>query len=70
VSETETYVAARIDRFPPFGVELVPTRERVPVFDERTGAHVGDEYLGSLVPLFHLEKNALPGRIPTRKGRR
>lgn len=66
ITDVETFVAERIDGFPPFGVELVPVRERVRVVDEASGRHIGDEILGSLVPLCYLDNGKLPARIPMR----
>lgn len=67
ITEVETYLAERIDEFPPFGVELQPAEDVVRVLDERDGRHVGDEYLGPLVALFHLAAEQVPDRIPVRK---
>lgn len=66
ITDTETYSAERIDEFPPFGVELFPAGTCVRVLEEQSGRHVGDEYLGPLVGLFHLSAPTVPARIPAR----
>jgi hypothetical protein len=65
LSDVETF-EARIDEFPPFGVELQPTQAEVRLVHEESGRAVGREYLGPLVALFHLDRPLPPARIPTR----
>ena len=55
LTEKEEYLAPVITRFPPWGVELMPTQERVRLLDEVTGEHVGYLYPGAIVPLFYAE---------------
>jgi hypothetical protein len=65
LSDVETF-EARIDEFPPFGVELRPAQAEVRLVHEGSGRAVGREYLGPLVALFHIDRPLPPARIPTR----
>jgi hypothetical protein len=63
-TDTEQFEAENIERFPPFGVRFKPVVENAPLKDEKTGEEVGYIKLGWLVPLFHLDPEDFPSKLP------
>lgn len=63
-TDTEQFEAENIERFPPFGVRFKPIVENAPLKNEKTGEEVGYIKLGWLVPLFHLEPQDFPSKLP------
>ena len=60
VGETEYYRSNPIDRFPPFGSELLPVNASIRLLDEKTGEVAGELTLGPITPLYHVHPSVYP----------